>query len=118
MHLSGSPITASFVRTPAFRLASELLTLVSAVAEALPPTWRFLAVHLRRGPTFILICLSVSAGLAGQRRRRALRLARLRAFDLVGALHAAAAAPGVPGAQVEQAGVACLRLVKLLAPTR
>ena len=114
----GAPSSPPFTRTPAFRLASEVLALVSAVAEALPPHWRFLAVHLRRAPTVILIALAVSAGVTGKQRRKLVRLAQLRAFDLVGALHAAAAAPGVPGPQVEQAGTACLRLVKLLAPGR
>jgi hypothetical protein len=110
------PVLPYSVRSPGFRAASELIGLVEQVAASLPPEWRFLAVHLRRGATFILQSLALSGGVSGKRRRKLVAHARLRAFDLVGALQAAASAPGVNGPRTGEAATACLRLVRLLAP--
>lgn len=115
---SASPQLPRFLHTPSFRAASQLTSLVAGLAAALPPEWRFLAVHLRRNSTLILRALTLAAGLSGKHRRKVRQHARLRAFDLVGAIHAVTAAPGADSQQVEAAGLMCLRLVRLLAPER
>jgi len=111
-------LAPKMVRTRSFRAAHVAFSLLVPVAASLPPEWRYLAAHLRRRGTLLLIGLTVSAGQAGKSKRRALRLSRLLAFDLIGALHAAASAPGIHQPQVEQAALAYLQVVRVLAPTQ
>jgi hypothetical protein len=42
----------------------------------------------------------------------------VRAFDLVGAIHAASTPGIVAAASIDEAGMVCFRLVRLLAPKR
>jgi hypothetical protein len=103
---------------PHFQVACEALALLEQLAVSLPPSWHELAAELRLSAAAVVLGLARAQAYKGQKRLALQRAARVKAFDISGAIMAAYVVSGAgPSPVAHAASVAYTELVRQLQDT-